>query len=105
MIATDWAVDERRGDSGFNGATGDVLELTLRSVDIDLNSDDRPQDFGKELIVGTFEGDDGEWPKVKRMLEACPNMLSCLRMVVSGRPTAVDYARRIIEFVDRKERS
>jgi len=91
-MVPDWKVDEC-GDSRVNVST----------VNIDLNADDRPQDFGEVILEDAMVAcDDTDWPKFKRMLEANANMLSALRMAVRGQHNALQYAKEILDYVDGK---
>lgn len=90
VVACDWKVDGV-DDNGW---------VSISTVDVDLDKDDQPRDFGHVLIEGTWEGRDDEWFRVKRQIESVPNMLACLKMVVADHPGAVRYAERLVKFVE-----
>ena len=87
-------------------ADGDC-NVTISTVSIDLNEDDRPQDFGEEILLGEVVCDEATWRKFKRRLEAMDNMVSCIRMMLetdvtpARKAAGVSYAKSILEYVDK----
>lgn len=78
-------------------ADGDC-SVTISTINIDLDSNDQPHDFGEEILVGEVVCDDETWAKFKKKLEAMDNMLACLKMFLRDAPTARKYAEEIVKF-------
>lgn len=115
-MVTDWEVTTKRDQESRSQYLIEPIQVSIRTVDIDLGKNEQPQDFGEEFLVGTYVGaDEDDWAERARTIAAAPNMLAILKMLLERPPdgrersereerrmqAAYGFAERAVRFVEK----